>query len=99
VIDLIIYGICFAIFLPPLFIGYFGYGNPIQPRSWLKKTLISLAAVQLIVLIFFGRIFVNTTRHLNHVKWIGPLLFVYMIMWICLAVGYGVAAVRYRMKW
>ena len=61
--------------------------------------LIGLAGLQLAALIYFGWIFAaERYRHVNHLKWIAPLIFVDLLMWVCVGLGFGVAALRYRIK-
>ena len=64
----------------------------------LKKALIGIAGLQLVVLIYFGWIFGTSVRHVNHLKWIAPLIFVDVLIWVCFGVGFGLAALRYRIK-
>jgi hypothetical protein len=98
VIDLIFTGGAIVVFLSPLLMGYFCFGSPNQHRPLLKKALIGIAALQLVVLIFFGWLFGTSVRHVNHLKWIAPLIFVDVLMWVCFGIGFGVAALRYRIK-
>jgi hypothetical protein len=99
VIDLIIIGGAAVVFLAPLLIGYFGFVSPDQHHPWLKKALIGIAGLQLAVLIYFGWIFAaESLRHVNHLKWIAPLIFVDILMWACFGIGFGVAALRYRIR-
>ena len=97
-VDLIIICGAAAIFLLPLLTGYFGFGRSGQRHPWLKKALIAMAVIQLVVLADFGRMFLTTDRQVNHAKWIAPLIFVDVLMWICVGVGFAVAALRYRIK-
>jgi len=97
--DLLVIGAVGAVFLAPLLIGYFGFASPHQHRPWLKMALIGLAGLQLAALIYFGWIFAaERYRHVNHLKWIAPLIFVDLLMWVCVGLGFGVAALRYRIK-
>jgi ABC-type transport system involved in multi-copper enzyme maturation permease subunit len=99
VIDLIIIGGAVAVFLTPLLIGYLGFGSPNQRHPLLMKALIGIAGLQLVVLVYFGWIFgAERYRHVNHLKWIAPLIFVDLMMWVCFGIGFGVAALRYRIK-
>ena len=98
VIDLLIIGGTAAVFLLPLLMGYFGFGSPNHPCPSLKKSVIGIAVLQLVVLIFFGWLFGTSVRHVNHIKWIAPLLFVDVLMWVCFGIGFVVAALRYRFK-
>jgi NADH:ubiquinone oxidoreductase subunit 6 (subunit J) len=99
VIDLIIIVGAVVIFLAPLLIGYFGFGSPNRHHRLLKTAIIGIAGLQLVVLIYFGWIFgTEKLRHVNHLKWIAPLIFVDLLMWVCLGIGFGAAALRYRIK-
>ena len=99
VVDLIIIGGAATVFLAPLLTGYFGFGSPGQYQPWLKKALMVIAGLQLAVLIYFGWIFAKESlRHVNHMKWIVPLIFVDVLMWVCFGMGFGVAALRQRFK-
>jgi hypothetical protein len=97
-VDLIIIGSIAAIILLPLLTGYFGFGRPGQRHPWLKKALIAMTAIQLLVLLYFGWTFATTERQVNHAKWIAPLIFVDVLMWVCFGVGFAVAALRDRIK-
>jgi hypothetical protein len=99
VINIVIIGGALVVFLSPLLIGYFGFGSPNQRHPSLKKALIGIAGLQLVVLIYFGWIFGKERfEHVNHLKWIAPLIFVDLLMWVCFGIGFGVAALRYRIK-
>jgi hypothetical protein len=98
VIDLVIMGAAVAVFLVPLLIGYFGFGSPGQHRPLLLKLLAGMAGLQLAVLVYFGWLFGTSARHVNHLKWIAPLVFVDLSMWVCFGIGFGVAALGYRIK-
>lgn len=97
-IDLLIVGVAAAIILLPLLAGYFGSGRNGQRRPWLKKALLGMAAMQLVVLAYFGWLFATTERHVNHAKWMAPLILVVVLMWILVGVGFAVAALRARLK-
>jgi hypothetical protein len=98
VIDLLFMGGAVVVFLLPLLMGYFCFGSPNQHRPFFKKALIGIAGLQLLVLIYFGWLFGTSVRHVNHLKWIAPLIFVDVLMWVCFGMGYGMAALRYRIK-
>ena len=99
VIDLIIIGCAVVVFIAPLLIGYFGFVRPDQHHPWLRKALIGIAGLQLAVLIYFGWIFsAESLRQVNHLKWIAPLIFVDIVMWVCFGIGFGTAALRHRIK-
>jgi hypothetical protein len=98
VIDLILIGGAVVVFLLPLLMGYLCFGSPNQNRPLLKKALIGVAGLQFVVLIYFGWLFGTSARHVNHLKWIAPLLFVDVLMWVCFGIGFGLAALRYRIK-
>jgi hypothetical protein len=87
-----------VVFLSPLLVGYLCFGSPKQHRPLLKKSLIGIAGLQLTVLIYFGWLFGTSVRHVNHMKWIAPLVFVDVLVWVCFGIGYGLAALRYRVK-
>jgi hypothetical protein len=97
-IDLILIGGLFVVFLSPLSMGYFCFGSPNQHPPLLKKTLIGIAGLQFVVLIYFGWLFGTSGRQVNHLKWIAPLILVAVLMWICFGIGFGLAALRYRIK-
>jgi hypothetical protein len=97
-IDLILIGGPVIVFLSLLLIGYFGFGSTNQHRPLLKRALIGITGLQLVVLTYFGWLFGTSVGHVNHLKWITPLIFVYVLMWFCVGVGFGLAWLRYRIK-
>ena len=98
-IDLDIMGGASLVFLAPLLMGYFGFGSPSRHHPLLKMAVIGMAGLQLAVLAYFGWIFAQESlRHVNHMKWIAPLIFVDLSMWVCFGLGFGVAALRHRFK-
>lgn len=98
-IDLVFIGAAAAGFLAPLLLGYFGFGRPDKHHPFLKKGAMGIAGLQATVFIYFGWIFTTQSqRHVNHVKWIAPLTFFYLLIWFCFGSGYGLAALRYRIK-
>lgn len=97
-IDLVFIAGAAVVLLSPLLIGYFCFGSPNQHRPLLKWALIGIAGLQLAVLIYFGWLFETSARHVNHLKWIAPMIFVDVLMWVCFGVGFGLAALRYRIK-
>jgi hypothetical protein len=98
VIDLVIMGAAVAVFLVPLLIGYSGFGSQGQRHPLLIKVLAGIAGLQLAVLLYFGWLFGTSARHVNHLKWIAPLIFVDLSMWDWFGISFGVAALRYRIK-
>lgn len=99
VIDFIVIGGAVAVILALVLMGYFGFGSPGRRHPWLNKALIGIAGLQLAVLIYFGSVFAaEKYRHVNHLKWIAPLIFVDLLMWLCFAIGFGAAALRHRIK-
>ena len=96
--DLMIAGGAILVFLSPLLLGYFCFDRPNQHPPLLKKALIGIAGLQLAVMIYFGWLFGTSVRQVNHMKWIAPLTFVDILMWVCFGAGFGVAALRYRIK-
>ena len=98
-ITIIIVGGATGIFLLPFLIGYFGFGTPTQHHPFLKKALFGIALLQLSILGYCGWLFmVVNTRHVNHLKWFAPLMFVDLLMWICFGIGFGGAALRYHFR-
>jgi hypothetical protein len=97
-IDLILIGGLVVVFISPLSMGYFCFGSPNQHPPLLKKTLIGIAGLQFVVLIYFGWLFGTSGRQVNHLKWIAPLILVAVLMWTCFGIGFGLAALRYRIK-
>jgi hypothetical protein len=98
VIDLIIIGGFAVVFLSPLFMGYLGFNSPNKHRPLLKNALFGIAGLQFVVLIFFGWLFGTSERQVNHLKWIAPLILVAVLMWVCFGIGFGLAALHYRIK-
>ncbi len=97
-LDLVLIGGGFFVFMLPLLIGYYSFGGPDPARPALKKALIGIAAIQLVVLAYFGWLFGTSARHVNHMKWIAPLLLVDVLMWVCFGAGIAIAAFRRRSR-
>jgi hypothetical protein len=98
VVDLIIIGAAVVVFPLPLLIGYFGYGSPNQHRPFLKKTVIGIAGLQLVFLIDYSWPFLTGVKSAVFIKWIVFHMFFCVLMWVCFGIGYGLAALRYRIK-
>ncbi len=98
VVDLIIIGAAAVVFPLPLLIGYFGYGSPNQHRPFLKQTVIGIAGLQLVVLIDHSWPFLTGVKSDISIKWLGFRIFFCVLMWVCFSIGYGLAALRYRIK-
>ena len=97
-IDVLIVGVGVAIFAAPLLAGYWGYGDPGRRRKWFKSAVYGLAALQLAILVVFAITFAaQKYRHVNHLKWLAPLVLVDLLMWTCGAAGFVAAAWRHRM--
>ncbi|MEI6720514.1 MAG: hypothetical protein WCO67_07110 [Betaproteobacteria bacterium] len=96
--DLLIFGGAAVALLSLLLAGYFSYGRPDQRAPLLKLALIGMTSLQLAGLACFGWLFGTSARHVNHVKWIAPLIFAYLLMWACFGIGFGAAALRHRFK-
>jgi hypothetical protein len=97
-IDLVITGGAVFIFLSPLLVGYFLFSSSSRHRRLCKKLPVGIAGLQLAVLLYFGWIFGTSERHVNHSKWIAPLIFVDVLMWVCFSIGIGLAVLRSRIK-
>lgn len=99
IIDLSFIAVAVAILLAPLLIGYFGFGRKNRHLPLLKKGAICIAALQVGLFFYFGWIFTTQSqRHVNHLKWVMPLIFVYLMIWVCFGIGFGAAALRCRIK-
>ena len=96
--DLILIGGPVTVFLSLLVMGYFSYCGPNPNRPWLKKSILGVGGLQIAVLVFFAWLFGTSARQVNHLKWIAPLIFVFVLMWVCYGIGFGLAAVRHRIK-